>query len=412
MDLLLHQAREFLASVLLISESSYIPRSANWFRSLDDAAAIFINTNLMKYRCQLACAGPGFVAVLCGSFLLISIYFSPNLGLRQFNDLLNELSRPLLIRMDKTIICGDFNAKADIWGSSSTDGKGRLLVRWAAERDLRISNRGEIPTCVRPQGNSIIDLTWISFDLTRFIKDWKVREDIESMSDHNYITFDLCSIPPELPPNRLLQRRWNTKSLDEDLFQAVLLWRGAGPEMEIQRDVNKFTTWLDKTMEEACDASMKRIGPRRPRKEAYWWQESAAVLRRDCLRARRLLQKAKKRKRSQEVIVRLSRDYKIKRKKLRAEINRLKSIAWQELLNSLNEEPWGLSYKLVLGKLRLAALGLTEILDSESLETLLISLFPRNLTNDIPYDWSTFVWSDDWEVTIAFLSYAYLATRC
>lgn len=64
----------------------------------------------------------------------------------------------------------------------------------------------------------------------------------------------------------------------------------------------------------------------------------------------------------------------MKRKKLRAEINRIKSIAWQELLNSVNEDPWGLSYKLVLGKLRLATPGLTEILDSESLETLLISL--------------------------------------
>lgn len=290
---------------------------------------------------------------------------------------------------------------ADLWGSSITDGRGRLLIGWAAERELRVGNKGETPTCVRPQGSSIVDLTWISPDLLRFIKNWKVREDVESMSDHNYITFDLCSEYMETPSNRLLLRGWSIKSLDEDLFQAVLAWRGEGPDEEIQCDVDKFTSWLDKTMEEACDAGMKRIGPRKPKKQAYWWQDSAAAVRRDCICARRLLQKAKKRRRSQEIINRLSADYKIKRKNLRVEISRLKSIAWQELLNSVDEDPWGLPYKLVLGKLRLAAPGLTEVLDRETLEKLLNSLFPRNLKVDTAHDWSTFVWSDEWDITIA-----------
>lgn len=120
------------------------------------------------------------------------------------------------------------------------------------------------------------------------------------------------------PKVSLLHRGWNIKGLNEDLFQAVLTWRDEDPDIEIQRDVDKFTNWLDKTMEEACDASMKRIGPRRPKKQAYWWQESAAVLRQDCIRARRLLQK---RKRPQEIINRLSADYKTKRKNLRTEIS-------------------------------------------------------------------------------------------
>ncbi|XP_029670924.1 uncharacterized protein LOC115240096 [Formica exsecta] len=326
-DLLMHQARDLSAGVLMISEPSYIPRSGNWFKSPDDASAIFIDNHLVRHRCQLACAGPGFVAVYCSPFLFISAYVSPNLGLKEFNNYLNGLSRPLLTRADKIIICSDFNAKADLWGSPITDGRGRLLIGWAAEKELCVGNRGETPTCVRPQGSSIVNLTWISPDLLRFIKNWKVREDVESMSDHNYITFDLCSEHIEAPSNRLLLRGWSIKSLDEDLFQAVLAWRGEGPGIEIQRDVDKFIKWIDKTMEEACDAGINRIGPRKPKKQAYWWQDSAAAVRRDCICARRLLQKAKKRSRSQEIINRLSADYKIKRKNLRVEINRLKSIA-------------------------------------------------------------------------------------
>lgn len=68
------------------------------------------------------------------------------------------------------------------------------------------------------------------------------------------------------------------------------------------------------------------------------------------------------------------------------EISRLKSIAWQKLLNSVDEEPWDLPYKLVLGKLRLAASGLTKVLDRETLETLLTSLFPRNFATDTAHD--------------------------
>lgn len=59
------------------------------------------------------------------------------------------------------------------------NGKGFLLASWAAERDIRIINSGEIPTCMRPQNISIVDTTWSSPDLLSFIRNWKVLSEID-----------------------------------------------------------------------------------------------------------------------------------------------------------------------------------------------------------------------------------------
>lgn len=56
----------------------------------------------------------------------------------------------LLYKMHKIILGGDFNAKANLGGSQRTDDKGLLLTRWAAERDLRITNDSNNSTCFRP----------------------------------------------------------------------------------------------------------------------------------------------------------------------------------------------------------------------------------------------------------------------
>lgn len=57
--------------------------------------------------------------------------------------------------------------------------------------DLRVLNSGSEFTCIRLQGMSIIDLTWASPELLVRIKDWRVRTDLQSLSDHLYIGFSL-----------------------------------------------------------------------------------------------------------------------------------------------------------------------------------------------------------------------------
>lgn len=228
LDLLLHYAKESKAGILLISEPNYIPGTGNWFGSMSGKAAIYVDPNLASVSCEIAKVGSCFVAIYYGQYLLISIYAPPSMDLGRFNTMLDELSDVILYRVSKVIIGGDFNAKARLWGSNTTHRRGLLLTRWAAERDFRLMNLGDKPTCVRPQGCSIIDLTWSSPDLTRFIREWKV-DDVESLSDHPYISFGLFSEELSVKTSRSLQRMWNSKKFDADLFTAGLNWGDMAP---------------------------------------------------------------------------------------------------------------------------------------------------------------------------------------
>ncbi|KMQ86962.1 reverse transcriptase, partial [Lasius niger] len=77
-----------------------------------------------------------------------------------------------------------------------------------------------------------------------------------------------------------------------DLFRASLNWRAGNPTLEDPMDITQVVRWLDSSMEEACDVAAPRIGLRRPRRKAYWWCESVADLRHQCIRARRCWQRA------------------------------------------------------------------------------------------------------------------------
>lgn len=96
-------------------------------------------------------AGRGHVAVQWGSIAVISVYLPPSL--REFCRRLKVVGR-LLRRLcpGPVIIAGDFNAKAAVWGSPRTDGKGVEVLEWAAEHDLIITNSGTQHTCVRRKG--------------------------------------------------------------------------------------------------------------------------------------------------------------------------------------------------------------------------------------------------------------------
>lgn len=99
------------------------------------------------------------------------------------------------------------------------------MEEWAAQFDFRLANVGSCPTCVRLQGSSIIDLTWVSPGLIRRVWEWRVRQDILSLSDHLYITF--C-VSEESVPNRanfvVSRPRWNFKKANLDLFCASIEW--------------------------------------------------------------------------------------------------------------------------------------------------------------------------------------------
>ncbi|XP_071647576.1 uncharacterized protein [Temnothorax longispinosus] len=314
-DLLVHHSEEIEAAVCVVSEPARASSSLqNWFYSHDKLAAIFV------------------------------------------------------------LICGDFNAHAQLWGSQVTDARGDLLEDFAAQLDLRFKNVGNRSTFVGHRGISIIDLTWASSDLSSRITRWSVREDVESLSDHLYISFCILSSPVQqfTPP---LTVRWNYKKMDTELYQEAIEWRCAvTPKNPEYFAAVEYDRWIHKCITDACDAAVPRLWNRRAGK-SYWWSDAIAQLRISAISARRAWTRGKGRNRP-EILETKRMAYIAASQNLKFEIRRAKSLAWQELVHVLDDDPWGLPYKLVMGKLRKPTTPLSVSLEPDILSRLLNKLFP------------------------------------
>lgn len=95
---------------------------------------------------------------------------------------------------DGIIVGCDANARCDVWGSSETNKRGEYLLEFINASNLVVCNRGSSPTFRFPAGiNSagwadVIDVTLCGNSKSFGIKDWMVM-DVDSFSDHSYITF-------------------------------------------------------------------------------------------------------------------------------------------------------------------------------------------------------------------------------
>ncbi|EFN78576.1 hypothetical protein EAI_15674, partial [Harpegnathos saltator] len=91
------------------------------------------------------------------------------------------------------VIAGDFNAHSEGWGCSprQRDPWGEAVISWAAGLGLLSMNRGSTSTCVRPGGQSVIDLTWATPSAAGLFQEWRVEAEGESLSDHRYIVWTL-----------------------------------------------------------------------------------------------------------------------------------------------------------------------------------------------------------------------------
>lgn len=80
-------------------------------------------------------------------------------------------------------------------------------------------------------------------------------------------------------------------------------------------------------------------------------------------------------------------EYKSLRDKLRKEIRKARAGSWGELLSSLDKDPWGRPYRMVLNKLKQGASPITESLDPAFVRKIIDTLFPvmeDGLDNPIP----------------------------
>ena len=86
---------------------------------------------------------------------------------------------------------GDFNARNVIYGSKTTDKRGKIFEDILIANNLYTLNVGTIPTCMASSQGSVIDVTAITSGMENVVENWKVSK-MNSESDHRFITFDLA----------------------------------------------------------------------------------------------------------------------------------------------------------------------------------------------------------------------------
>ncbi|XP_025158948.1 uncharacterized protein LOC112589518 [Harpegnathos saltator] len=104
------------------------------------------------------------------------------------------------------IAAGDFNAKSELWGSRRGDGRGEEVENWAAGLGLHLLNKGKNSTFVGSQGESIIDLSWVTPAALGRVQTWRVADELETLLDHLLIEMELSVTPNGLRLSKRIKR--------------------------------------------------------------------------------------------------------------------------------------------------------------------------------------------------------------
>ena len=282
-----------------------------------------------------------------------------------------------------SLVLGDFNTHSTAWGSRKTNGRGRDVQDWAAALDLRLMNRGSTSTCVAWRGESIVDLTWASPAASRRVSGWGVSPE-ETLSDHLYILMEVA-VGVAVHFTRCERANWPTGK--EKKIPAV----GGYPSRRGLHGGGRYSRRLVGRISDrrgrgggsdpaearlACDLQFVYAAIRGRAGAVYWWSEGSARLREACIRARRRYTRSRHRRREDEATVaRLYEAYREAWRPLQRAIKEAKRRTWGELLASLDADPRGRPYKIVLNKLRLWAPPATESMDPRFVEEIVGSLF-------------------------------------
>ncbi|KAE9528677.1 hypothetical protein AGLY_012252 [Aphis glycines] len=340
-----------------------------------------------------------FVSARVGGYQIYSCYATPNPATRDmFGSLLRRLENSVRTVMHDTpvVVAGDFNARSAAWGDRVTTSRGDELCDLLGSLQLIVLNEGSTPTFNRGEG-SIIDVTAVS-ERVRCLT-WSVLGDTFNNSDHNYIRFDLDSGTGIRRQNLCSSARgWDvTKGIDPELLEVGLLiaeWLSPVEDLN-RRDAAHIADFFDCHVKTACDIVLRRkSAPNMARKPVHWWNPELSVLRSNCVSARRCKTRlAARHKRLQQrlgvtnpTVVQAVLDVdatdaqlRMCKKALKTAVARSKKACWDELVQSVESDPFGKPYKLVMRKL--SGPPATDRMELDTLRSTIETLFPAGHPN-------------------------------
>lgn len=338
LDMTLATARHMAVDVILISEpnKARMTNKVEWLSDdRQDAGIIILNNNI---KVEKRGKGNGFSYIVTQKCTMVSCYSSGNREIEDLEQLLSEISALLIQCRKTTIVVGDFNAKSPQWGMRKKDTRGARMEEWIAQNDMVLLNNHDKPTFQSENYGSILDLTLCTSDLVPFVTQWDVLEE-ESLSDHNYIFFELVFQTP-ITSSRAQKSGWQIRKLNKEKL-----------EQEAQKmewhDTEITAGKFSETLKVLCDSTMPKRVVKPNRKPVYWWTAEIAILRKDCVGKRRQYTRTSKKG---NLIMKMNAwtELQQSRKKMRGAIKVSKRKMWIRLCNEINEDIWGNGYKIAM----------------------------------------------------------------
>lgn len=368
-ELLCQTAREKDIDIVLVSEQ-YRNLERGWFSDATSSAAIFVPTGNVSATKISGPRGEGWTWIEVRGCRFYSCYFSPNIPITEFTTLLQNLVDDVASAPGPLVVGGDFNSHAVDWGSATTSRRGRILREAMASMRLYPANVGNSLTFRRGGSGSVVDVTFADETTIGRLVNWRVLDDY-SHSDHQYITFRVNgnTVPRA---GTCTRNGWSVRKLEshvllsvvKDSLDGVTLPTGPGAA-EAHVDI------VTRGIVEGCNAAMPRRYGKHRKSPVYWWNDTIAQARRDCFKARRQSQR-------HPSDVGKHESYQTARKTLRTLIRSSKARCWEELLEVVDRDPWGLPYKIVRNKLRGAVVDVLSTGDDTLVKGIIDGLFPTH----------------------------------
>lgn len=315
--------------ILVVGEpNKRIIQNAQWIKDKrEDVAMLFLNKSISVREVTSA---EGHVRVQISDCHIYCCYLSPNIGFEDFRTKVDAIMEDVGRKKGEKLIIGDINAKSPLWGSPHEDRRGEYWCEWLAALDLVVVNDGKLPTFIRGNAESYIDVTCATKYLYEKISDWKVLQE-EPGTEHQYISFEIKSKTTRLTNTR------EVPVCDWTTFKEIAAWK--------LEDLNA-TENIESIVKESYKASTTRIALTRI---PFWWNEDINSKRKECLKIRREATRlSKNTNREDNEKLKL---YKAKKKELKSLIVKSKNKNWEDLCNDLENDIWGKAYKVATKKL-------------------------------------------------------------
>jgi hypothetical protein len=354
--------------ICIVSEPNIaLAKARQWLIDETNGTAIWVSSGRVRMKTSGTARGLSWVETEDGT-VFYSCYFSPNRPMADFILYLDSLGDDMEEKMAQEqrrqfIVGGDLNASSPEWGSDRSDERGDELMEWMCRYNLALLNDGRIPTFSRLMGErgeqtSFLDMTISTAEVAMRIRGWQVLDEVESMSDHRYVTYNVdtgtATTATTAQPGGHTTSRFEWKKINGEEFREELKKRCCEVLQEYEQGTPLDETDLMRLLTETC---AKMAPPRhshagRQHKPKYWWTQEIAEARKACIRVRRACTRRRSRRGAgNDDDDDANEAYVATKRRLSVLIKRSKERVWRQLCDDIENTPWGMGYKVATKKI-------------------------------------------------------------